>query len=431
MTTINDVTGKILLQCQNMFQELSKNEDNFPNSTPLTTQTPLLPGTPQSPSLIILNNSFLFREKPKIKTTKSPYCLALTSTTPKNRTDIVVAEYSFTRDWDLIPPQATNYPVFNDLSKSVQLQLRELGEIIYILIGNIGIPGIITESINSSLFSEMVFDCSIKDLDIQAKQIYANPNNTDIELWDMFCKKTTITDSEVDKLKPRFFDSLGKLRKNLLSPLTIPNNRSGLEDTFFDSIIDAFDKEISAYEESLVDWKAKNNIEKNFNNILRISYNFVDDIEKLLRLIVSISDLKPLLFWMTIYSQYKLKKQFSKLEWEKNNKPSIAEYSRLIKGARNSRFHNMMNMSNTLEVDMNNISIQAKRLVFFNEYTNKDKNNFEFQDQQLIDVLIEFNRVAEKTVSDDFWTQNLEIMKAAKNLVLDFTESLKLLRLLE
>jgi len=430
MTTINNITEKIVQQCQNLFLELSNNDGNFIYSKNLTTQTPIIASISQSPSLIVFNNSFLFRDKSKIKTTKSPYCLAIKSFPPVDEPNIVVAEYSLNRDWDFIHPKAKTYPVYNNLRESILSQLNNLGEIIYILIGKVGFPQVISETINSSPFSEVVFDSNIHDLHILGDQIIANPNINDIEIWHLFKQKTSLSDTEVEKLRSRFFETLEKLRKNLLCPLVIPTKGSDLEETFFDEILIALEDEIRSYESSLKAWIEKSDENINFNNILRISYNFVDDIEKLLRLIVNISDLKPILFWMTIHSQYVLKSEFSKLDWQKTNKPSIPEYSRLIKGARNSRFHNMMNMKNTIEVDMNRISIQAKRLVFFNEYSNKGKNNFEFKDQQLIDVLIEFNRAAEKSVSDSFWTQNLAIMNAAYNLVFDFTDSLKLLRLL-
>ena len=430
MTTQKNVIDQIVRQCQDLFQELSINDDEFKTAIPFPSQEPLISGIPQSPPLLIFNNSFLFRPKPQLKTTKSPYYLAMTSFPPADERNIVVTEASFTRDWSLILPQAKIYPKYTNLVDSIHHQLENLGEIIYILIGKVQSPEIIREPISISSFSEVIFDCSTQDIDIVGNQIIINPNLPDIDIWDRFCNQSTLPDSDIEKLKPRLFETLEKLRKNLRSPLTIPNKNSDLEETFFDQVLNSIEKETADYESSLNAWKNKVDSEKNFTNILRISYNFVDDIEKLLRLIVSISDLKPLLFWMTIYSQYLVKREFSKLDWQKTNKPSIAEYSRLIKGARNSRFHNMMNMNNTLEVDMNDISIQAKRLIFFNDYTNKNQNSFEFQDQQLIDVLVEFNRVAEKTVSDNFWTQNLAIMKAAHNLVLDFTESLKLLRLL-
>ncbi|MDY6993860.1 MAG: hypothetical protein SVR94_14835 [Pseudomonadota bacterium] len=430
MTTQKNISDKILHQCQNLFHELSTNDDEFKSLIPLPSQKSLISGIPQSPSLLVFNNSFLFRPKPQLKTTKSPYYLAITSFPPVDETDLVIAKASLTRDWSYISPQAKTYPNYNNLMDSINLQLDDLGEIIYILIGKVLSPKVIKEPINTSYFSEVIFDCNILQLDIVGKQIFVNPNLPDIEIWNLFCNQTTLPDLDIQKVKPRLFNTLEKLRKKLRSPLSIPNNSSNLEDTFFDQVLNSIEKEISDYKSSLDAWRNKIDSEKNFTNILRISYNFVDDIDKLLRLIVSISDLKPLLFWLTIYSQYLVKLEFSRLDWQKTNKPSIAEYSRLIKGARNSKFHNMMNMNNTLEVDMNNIIIQAKRLIFFNEYPNKNQNNFEFQDQQLIDVLVEFNRVAEKNVSDDFWTQNLAIMKAANNLVRDFTESLKLLRLL-
>lgn len=136
--------------------------------------------------------------------------------------------------------------------------------------------------------------------------------------------------------------------------------------------------------------------------------------------------------WMTIYSQYMLRQEFSKLERQKTDKPSLKEYDQLIKGARNSRFHNMLHIKNTMKVDMDGVSIHAKTMTLFNEFSrNNTSVNFEYEDQKLIEILTTFTRAGEKSVSDEFWEQNLAIMKATCTLINDLCFSLKSLRLLK
>ena len=135
---------------------------------------------------------------------------------------------------------------------------------------------------------------------------------------------------------------------------------------------------------------------------------------------------------MTIFSQYKLKSEFDKLSWESTTKPSLNEYDGLIKGARNSRFHNLFNVKNTVSVELNGINLRALNFTLFSEYIGRGQTNnvFEYEDKQLIDVLSEFTRTSEKTVSEEFWSQNLQVMKATLILVNDICDSLKLLCLL-
>jgi len=132
---------------------------------------------------------------------------------------------------------------------------------------------------------------------------------------------------------------------------------------------------------------------------------------------------------MTLNSQYNVKEAFSKLDFQNSNKPSLDDYSSMVKGARNHSFHNLFKLNNTIEVDLEGVNIKAKRLTFFEEFK-KTPNSFEFEDQQLINVLTEFNRTSEKFVPDVFWVQNLEVMKSIQNLVIDMCDCLKLLCLL-
>ncbi len=215
-------------------------------------------------------------------------------------------------------------------------------------------------------------------------------------------------------------------------PLKIPTNVSDLEDTFLDNIIKSLENEIFSYENSLSEWDMENYDDINFTNILRISYNFSDDAIRLLKLIFSICDLKPIISWMTLQSQYNLYLAFTKLDWQKEGKPEISLYIRLIKDARNSRFHNLFRISNTIEVDLDGISLQAKYLRFFTEYKtrNSKQKNFEFEENELIDLFMDFSRTTEKQVSKRFWEQNLFIMKSSITFFNDFCDSLKMLRTL-
>ncbi len=45
--------------------------------------------------------------------------------------------------------------------------------------------------------------------------------------------------------------------------------------------------------------------------LLRISYNFADGAKSLLTLVVGLSDLKPLLFWLTVLEQSQLAERFA------------------------------------------------------------------------------------------------------------------------
>jgi hypothetical protein len=78
---------------------------------------------------------------------------------------------------------------------------------------------------------------------------------------------------------------------------------------------------------------------KEFNRVLRISYNFSGDATKVLRLLISLADLKPVLFWCTVAEWFALSKSFQSLPWSKSTaEPSLGAYYTMIGGVRNRSF---------------------------------------------------------------------------------------------
>ena len=74
--------------------------------------------------------------------------------------------------------------------------------------------------------------------------------------------------------------------------------------------------------------------------MLRISYNFADGTKSLLTLVVGLSDLKPVLFWLTVLEQSKLAERFAELPFSivGKVKPSIDRYRSVIAAAGTARF---------------------------------------------------------------------------------------------
>ena len=74
-----------------------------------------------------------------------------------------------------------------------------------------------------------------------------------------------------------------------------------------------------------------------------ISYNFADGARALIGLVVGICDLKPLIFWLTIASQFELAERFGELPFALvgKAKPSLDRNRNVISGARNRAFHDL------------------------------------------------------------------------------------------
>ena len=380
--------------------------------------------------LIIFNNSFLFRNN-KIRTVKSNKFLCIQEFPIRTNNNIKIAlDFGLNNDWNFIPSNHQKYPTLINIEEEIKKELHILGDLVFIPIGIIGPSPEISEKIGIKNLDNLIFIESINILEIDGENILANPNVEDKILIQKFIETINPSNNEIDNYKKGFSTSLKKLRERIRIPLNLPKKPSDLEETFLDKLLSSLANEINIYSSSLTSWKEDKSKIAYFNEVLRISYNFIDEAIKLLRLIISISDLKPILFWMTINSQYQLKEKFNKFDLDGKKKPSLDDYEESIKSARNSTFHNLFKLNNTIEVDLNEVIIKAKKLTFFNEYKSRSltQNNFEYQDEQLISVLTEFTRTSEKILPYEFWEQNLEVMKTTYELVSDICESLKLLR---
>jgi hypothetical protein len=158
---------------------------------------------------------------------------------------------------------------------------------------------------------------------------------------------------------------------------------------------------------------------QSYSDVLRIAYNFASNVGKILSLIVSICDVKPLLLWSTIYEHFTLAQEFRQLPWAKSNKKaSLSRYRDIIGGARNHAFHDMISLDRSIEVDLAGLSLQARRMRIFSPYGRKSSGNYlEYEDQELAELLGQFTRAPESAVPPAFWRRNARVMHAFYDLL--------------
>jgi len=428
MTTIADLEKKILINISDINYDLTssdQNESEEPHLFDYSTNKKK-PGL-ENLDLIIVNNSFIYRDF--IKTNKSKKYLGFLGEKPNEHNLVISTGVEINKDFTRISRKSSNFPLITSLNKAINEEIASLGSIVFILIGNIQYSDPISEEINLPGIDRIQLNFQLENnYSIKKSILEINPHSHAIDIIDPLSEEIGISVEDQTKIK-KIIDNL---RKNTILPLSIPNRNTNLEETFIDNIIQSLKIEIENYEKSLAEWNKDEGDDVNFTNILRISYNFVDDAISLLELIFSICDLKPVLSWLTLNSQYKLYKTFSKLDWQKEGKPSLSLYIKLIKEARNSRFHKLFNITNTVEVNLEGINLQANYLRMFSEYNNRSSilSNFSYEEKQLIELLLNFTRTDERKVTTRFWKQNLEIMNSTLSLIVDFSESLKMLRTL-
>ncbi len=428
MTTVSDLEKKILNNVVEIYSDLTSSQIfEVEESLPLEYLTNDDENDQINKDLTIINNSFIFRDI--LKTNKNEKYLGFLGKDPKKGNLVISTGVDINRDYSIISHKASNFPSITFLQSALDEELNRLGSIVYILIGNIQYSDQFSESVSFPNIKQVRLNYQMKDDYILEKFVLEiSPHSHTIDIIDPLSDELKLTPEQQIKLK-KVIDSL---RRDAILPLSIPQKDTDLEETFLDEILQSLEKEISNYEKSLSEWIHDERDDVYFTDILRISYNFIDDAISLIELILSICDLKPIISWLTLKSQYELYKTFSNLDWQKEGKPSLSLYMKLIKDARNSRFHKLFRINNTIEVDLNGINLKAKYLRMFSEYKSRSSvlSNFSYEEKQLIELLLNFTRTEERKVTKRFWNQNLDIMKSTLVFISDFCHSLKLLRTL-
>lgn len=388
--------------------------------------------------LLLINNSVLYRGDAKFTKTKksSKYiCLSIVLTDPLNFEVFIIDNPNRKiKNFTHVIHTSKDINSFQKtpLHEAIEQELNSLGKLVFILLGEIDATDVFNQAIDHPLFTSIIVDHSINTpIKLIAPNIYIKEMQDAEILWDQFVHAcscdTSMPNPLPDDLVGKFANSVAELRKNSFVKLIIPNTGQHIDNCFLDQIINSLKENMSEYSKYLNDCADPNNNRNEYNNILRISYTFAEEIIKILRLFIGISDLKPLFFWMTVNEQFQFSFALERLPWEKlGSKPELGSYVEAIKGARNKAFHNLLQFNQTMEVQMGDITIRPTKLRLFTEFTTKG-NVFEYEDKDLIEILTEFTRASEKYVSFDFWKRNQVVMEKTLCLLEAFSCSLKAL----
>ncbi len=213
---------------------------------------------------------------------------------------------------------------------------------------------------------------------------------------------------------------MDEAKSKAYADLTIPRKIVPGTKYFLDRISASFKENTEQYRQALASRSAavSSRIEAH-NEVLRIAYNFTDDALTVLRLLVSVCDLKPLVMWGTFMSHYEVVEAIRGLPWRRQvTKPSLGEYINTVKRARNKSFHRLLPFTKPIDVDLPSQALRDVRLRFFSEYGSRDKaNRMDFRDKDVVDLLLEFTRTSQETVAEGFWKKNLRVMESSRAMV--------------
>lgn len=380
--------------------------------------------------LVMLNNSFPFRDK--IQTKKSDlYLAAPLAVTEVNAADVyVVKGKTTTADFSRIKKADAKLSIW-PLAEQIQSQISSLGKLVFILIGKIDDSVIHEVEISDSNLHRMIVDPTLAQPVRVADSILHVRSLEDVAQSFTKIENTfdSISDEEKVKLREAVLTAYRKLRSEVYARLSIPSTTEPGVLYFLDKTVEALTAQVDEYSAALQTVSGATEMPVP-TEVLRIAYNFTDDALKLIRVLVSVCDLKPIVLWGTIYSHYQLSEAIKNLPWSgQTKKPKLSDYREQIAKARNKAFHRLFSFDKAFEVQVPDDSIDDIRFRFFSEFSGarNTANSFSFRDKALIDVLMEFSRTSEESVDLSFWQRNLEVMRATTRLVADTSEFLKLL----
>ena len=300
------------------------------------------------------------------------------------------------------------------LDPLITQECSTIGKIVFVLISCVEDDRIVSEDMLHSSFDRVTWHPLQTDLlcvngrDIMIKDVYDEDT-----LWkslETYCNGHSINISE--KTKTEFGKCLAELQSKAVASLRLPN-KDGSAQGVLDAIVQQLQKQREAYCVALGKCKSDPSSDLSaFNEILRIAYNFANEATDFLGLIVAICDLKPLVLWGTIGEHYALSEAFHTLPWTRSDqKQSLKEYIETIGDARNSAFHHLFPFQKLLVFALPPTAIQQAELRIFAEYRAKKRDNgLTYQDQELVNALVEFTHARSRHIPASFWQKNLDVI---------------------
>ncbi len=382
--------------------------------------------------MIALNNSFVFRSG--VETRKSQQFLALpVGKDGKLGVQPIVCEgLRFNSDFKLLSSKSKHQPMCQELGDAISTELRGLGKLVFLLVGSVEDTVVLEEMLEDHRFETVVLDPDLKaEVEIKEQKILVREAANEDLIWEAV--RGELGDGRspeaIEELRQKVGTALDSLADRTYAVLKLPTPDQRSEASVLESITAVLIDEKKNYEAAVKKCKGEYSVAPEaYNDVLRIAYNFATDAIGFLRLLTSICDMKPLLLWCTIGSQFRLSEAFKSLPWTRSrNKASLANYERIIGDARNKAFHRLFPFSKPIDVILAGGSLADVRLRIFSEYSRRKENDLTYQDKGMVELMKEFTITREHSVPSGFWSRNMDVMSATIDVFTEVSESLEML----
>lgn len=372
---------------------------------------------PREGDLVVVNNSFVFRD---VETEKSP--LYLVAEVGPNSALMMpsVARLPARQNVDLRRMGSTQArPPLQTLREAISDQSGSLGLLVFALISSVVEDRTALADVRGGPITRVVWNpAGAAALKINGDTVEVNTVDDEELLWSAFQHECTALGLAIpDTFKAEFAEALDVLIGRGSASLRLPARRSRTRTGVLDSMLKSLRRHLADYRTAVAKYgrAQDDDVRKgHFNEILRVAYTFAQDASTLLRLIVSVCDLKPLVLWATIDKQFHLSETLKDLPWTRSRrKASLSGYLSLVNDSRNRAFHNAFPFEKALCFELPEGALIGAELRIFSEFGSRAQGNeLSFHDKALADAMLSFTRARQRPTPDSFWKKNEVVMES-------------------
>ena len=229
---------------------------------------------------VAINNSFIFREK--INTVKSQKFIAFDISQTKVfdiKKIYIIEGINFNSQFKLFAFTPAHAKTL--LENAIKIELEQIGEIIYTLVGEVQDVNNVSTPIQHSHFKKITLNPTlVNNFEVNGDEILIQDYADREFIWtsiENYCNTNNIT---VPENFPTLIDkAISIFQDKAFSTLVLQNSFNSTTNYFLDKISVVIDNHLNTYRTNLVNITTD---QKAMNELLRISYNFVSDINKLL-----------------------------------------------------------------------------------------------------------------------------------------------------
>jgi hypothetical protein len=364
--------------------------------------------------IIICNNSFLYREN-STGITKNDYCLgfkAINESELEPEPVILSSRKRINLQFKKLSPKEQNdYHVLR-LEEAIQEELQHLGSIVFSLVGKISDPELSEVSFSDKCSHNVLrFSPSLQQPVQFEKDIIVLNDVSDLtRAWEAVNEMASASNIEINIPDKEFADSFNELQQKIeliVDPTDVVEGNA----TILGHMIERMKNQFQQYCAYLDGGSSLPDGEIN-PDLLRIAYNLADGICGFLKLTSGICDLKPIIFWLTIYEQIELAHHFAKLPFSLvgENKPSLKSYRNIISTARNKQFHDVFAFEHSFKAVLPDNALSNPKLRIFPEYAKRNDPTLTYDDDGLVQLFKELTRTSEQAVPEGVWEGNRNVI---------------------